>query len=301
MRFAALFKATVKHALVRRVEHRWRSRNPDAARAHGLDRELVVSLTSFPARFPTLPLTLRCLLTQTVKPDRLILWLCEEDVAALPADVLSLQSYGLDIRTCAEHRSYNKIIPALTAFPGAVIVTADDDLYYWPRWLEGLTSACDPDRAEVLCHRAHRITTDRQGMPQAYGTWKHNVGAASPSPLLFPTGVGGVLYPPGALHRDVLDSATYLHLSPTNDDIWLYFMACRNGATVRKVGRRRRIVTWPQSQHVSLRSANVPAGGGNDRQMAAMAARYGFPPLRHHSNRPDGLCERQWASDSSSE
>ncbi|MFD2440114.1 hypothetical protein ACFSS8_08530 [Paracoccus kondratievae] len=44
---------------------------------HGLRAPLIVSLTSYPARFASLHLVLRSVLQQTVRADRVILWLDE--------------------------------------------------------------------------------------------------------------------------------------------------------------------------------------------------------------------------------
>ncbi|BAB51279.1 acyltransferase family protein [Mesorhizobium japonicum] len=113
--FAKPYAAQVLIAL------RWPLRGK--GRPHGLPGELIVSLTSYPKRFPTLHLTLRCLLSQTIAPNRVILWLTAEDAAQLPASVTDLKCHGLEIRFCKDIRSYKKIIPTLLAFPSAYIVT----------------------------------------------------------------------------------------------------------------------------------------------------------------------------------
>src|SRR4051794_35363928 len=69
---------------------------------HKLPLELIVSLTSYPARFSTLGLTLRGLLDQTVAPDRTILWVAEGDYDEIPDNVRELERFGLDIRPCAD-------------------------------------------------------------------------------------------------------------------------------------------------------------------------------------------------------
>jgi hypothetical protein len=94
---------------------------------------------------------------------------------------------------------------------------------------------------------------------------------------LFPTGVGGVLYPPALLHREVLDAGTFQSICPYADDIWLYFMGRRNGAIYRRVGPRRDMTSWPGSQKISLLHHNVGPAQGNDVQMVRMIERYGFP------------------------
>ncbi|TMV66648.1 hypothetical protein FGG78_33355, partial [Thioclava sp. BHET1] len=57
-------------------------------RAHGLTRPLVVTLTSFAGRFQVLEKTLNCLIYQSVRPDRLVLWLAAQDYAKLPQTIL---------------------------------------------------------------------------------------------------------------------------------------------------------------------------------------------------------------------
>ena len=114
-------------------------------RPHGLQNSVVVSLTSYPPRFPYLDKTIKSLLDQSVKADHTLLWIAVDDIEHLPEAVRSLTSHGLQIKTCEDIRSYKKIIPALEAFPEATIVTADDDVYYKPDWLEGL----------VELHKAH--------------------------------------------------------------------------------------------------------------------------------------------------
>jgi len=95
---------------------RWRM--PHRKRSHRLPGVLVVSLTSYPPRFGTLPLTLRSLLRQTVKPDHLILWIAPADFPLLPRSVTGLQACGLDLRVTEDIKSYKKIIPALDEFAG---------------------------------------------------------------------------------------------------------------------------------------------------------------------------------------
>ena len=45
-------------------------------------------------------------------------------------NITRLRRHGLDIRTTEDIGPYKKIIPALLAFPEAIIVTADDDIFY---------------------------------------------------------------------------------------------------------------------------------------------------------------------------
>ncbi|CAM5762327.1 hypothetical protein LMIY3S_00436 [Labrys miyagiensis] len=261
------------------VSLRWQFLRGRQGKPSGLGHPLVLSLTSYPPRFPTLAMTLKSLLMQSMRPDHVELWVAEKDLDVLPKAVLDLRAHGLSIRTCKDTRSYKKIIPALAAHPDAAIVTADDDAYYWPTWLEQLVDAYDPSVWEVLCHRGHRITLRGDGMPAPYRTWEFDTADASSSLSTFPTGLGGVFYRPGILPAQVMREDLFRLYCPTGDDIWLYWMAALNGARFRKVGPVRRFVLWRGGQEVALYNQNVVGEDGNDIQIAAMLGAYGFPPV----------------------
>jgi len=233
---------------------------------------LIVSLTSHPKRFPTLHLTLRCLLSQTIAPDRIVLWIADQDAALLPQSVKDLKQHGLEIRFCSDIRSYKKIVPALRAFPTAYIVTADDDVYYSARWLEKLV-----DRAgerTVVCHRGHSVAFDAAGRIEPYSKWSSNVTGTTG--VLFPTGVGGVLYGPKSLSPETVDEDTFTNLCPDADDIWLFWMGRRAGSTYMKTQDNWTELPWKGSQKFSLYSINVGAGR-NDEQINKMASHFGLP------------------------
>src|SRR5438445_5466095 len=150
---AALFSRTIARSA---LFFRWRLSWP--GRTHRLPGELIVSLTSYPARYATLPLTLKCLLAQSIKADKTILWIAHEDMASLPKSITDLQARGLEIRPCKNVRSYKKIIPALAAFPNAFIATADDDVYYSSHWPEKMVSLAGNNT--IVCHRADMVSFD---------------------------------------------------------------------------------------------------------------------------------------------
>lgn len=196
--------------------------------------KLVVSLTSYPARIGSVAEVVKALLVQTMKPDRLILWLAEEEFpgreADLPKELVGLCRYGLTISWCKNTRSYKKLIPVLKLYPDAVIVTADDDLYYHPQMVERLYKSYKKDPHCIHCHRATKIFMEDGAFRDklgGYDVYEH------PSYLNKLTGVGGVLYPPHILHPDVLDEELFMSLAPTNDDVWFWLMGVRVGARTR--------------------------------------------------------------------
>lgn len=243
---------------------------------HTLPGKLVVSLTSYKKRFSVLPLTLRCLLKQSVRPDHLILWIAYEDKEFLTKDILDLQFYGLEIKFCEDIRSYKKIIPTLRDYSDAFIVTADDDLFYDKDWLKKLISNWDGNEKTIVAWRAHQILLNDKKVPVSYRNWNWNyMLTIEPSELIFPTGCGGVLYPPFIFHLDVLDKNKFLQLAPDADDVWLYWMHHINGSKCKVVGENFPLISWPGSQEESLFIKNLYQDE-NDIKIKRMIDTYGF-------------------------
>lgn len=253
-------------------------KNPAAPR-HGLPGELIISLTSYPGRFATLHLTLQSILDQSVRPDRILLWIAEDDLGQLPDAVTALTGESLEVRTCEDLRNFKKILPTRTAHPGAFILICDDDSYYPSDWLERIVGHYDAARPAIVCTRAHQVKLDTDGLPMPYRTWPRNVAREWTSGArrdLLPTGNGGVLYPPGSLPPLALDGGLRRRLSPTCDDTWLFFLARLAGTRVRRTrGARSPLVEWADTQDVSLRKYHRQ--GQKDAIIAALADHFGTP------------------------
>lgn len=258
-----------------RLARQWASRLQGVPASAPSANALVVSLTSYPPRYPTLHLTLQSLLLQSYTDRRVILWIAHQDMAQLPPAVHALTAHGLEIRACDDTRSFKKLLPALLAYPDAAIVTADDDLYYWPEWLQQLVDAAARAPGHIVAHRIHRIRHSSAGLPLPYGQWEIESPNTEASGLNFPTGNGGILYPPGILGAGVHDRDAYSSLCPSADDIWFYWMGRLNGVRYQRVGGHQPLHDWQGSQGSALSIDNVGADR-NDQQIAAMIDRYGY-------------------------
>jgi len=255
-----------------RLRGEWLAYRAPASRRDG--RTPVISLTSYPPRFATLHLTLQSLLMQSCG-GRVVLWIADADIGRLPQRVRVLERSGLEIRTCDDIRSYKKLVPMLRLEPGATIVTADDDIYYWPTWLQELMDARVAGVDEVVCHRMHHMRLGADGLPLPYAQWEHDSSNSEPDVLNFPTGIGGVLYPAGIFDPRVLDAAQFMTLCPRGDDIWFYWMARSRGARFRRTARPRYFHCWQGTQEVGLWQDNLGANL-NDVQIRAMIGALGF-------------------------
>lgn len=244
------------------------ARPPIRSAPHALPAPLIVSMTSYPPRFASLHLSLQCLLNQTVRPDRMLLWIAHADLDALPRAVLALRPHGVEIRASPDLRSFKKIAPACAAFGGAFISTADDDTFYPRRWLESLVRSYSPQERCIPSGRVHRIVLQADGAPSPYIAWRHDISDNRASSLNFATGVGGMLFPPHSLHGDVSRADLFLRLCPTSDDAWLYWMARRAGWTFKLAQPHFKYRSWPGTQACALRLKNAGPWGENDRQIA---------------------------------
>lgn len=195
------------------------------------DVNLIVSLTSFRARLYDAPYAIYSLMRQTLKPDKIILWLNEKDFPdgdeSLPITLREMENNGLTIRYCEDKRSYTKLVYALKEYPDDIIITADDDIFYPIDWLEKLYKAYLKSPDQIISHRIHKVKIE-DGKIASYGTWKKNLEYTEASALNFLTGVGGVLYPPHTLYKDVLEDKIYEKYVPIADDIWFWAMAVLN-------------------------------------------------------------------------
>lgn len=213
---------------------------PSLNTSNGVD--VVVSLTSYGRRVSSniVYYTIVSILRQTIQPHRIILWLAEEEwnEEILPTKISSLKRKGVEIRYCKDIRSYKKLIPTLMLCPDSCIVTADDDMIYSKNWLECIINGHKDYPNDIICLNSS-CPQIKNGIPVNYQLWKDYPNETS-SKLIFPVGVGGTLYPAGALHRDVVDSELFLKLCPIADDIWFWFCGLRNGTNKRYIIKNNR-------------------------------------------------------------
>ena len=77
-----------------------------------------------------------------------------------------------------------------------------------------------------------RWTKDIKQYKKLLSAWHNNFG---PSILNFATSGGGILYPPGVLHQDVLDEDLAFRLAPLSDDIMYWATAVLNDSKTKNV------------------------------------------------------------------
>lgn len=245
------------------------------------DVPLIVSLTSSEERFDDLVISLYSLLNQSVKPDKIILWLSDEYESSqnLPYEITRFVKNGLEIRFVKDIKSYTKIIYALKEFSSAIIVTAEDSVYYPKKWLEKLYYSYIAKPNDIHVHEAHRVSV-QNGDIAPYESWKKNVEDENARYDNFLVGVGGILYPPDCFTSEVFRKDIFLKYAPHADEVWLWFMALLSNRRIRVVSNHIKTLTVTNF----MREIGVCGGrqlytpnrlGANDRQIQNLLKFYG--------------------------
>lgn len=195
-------------------------------------KKLVVSLTSYGDRVNELKYTLFSLVNQTIRPEKILVWLSKTEFSKenLPKELLNFENYDVEFKFCDDIKSYKKLIFTLEEYHDYYIITADDDLYYKKDWLEKLWNKHIECPNKVVTHIAHEIKFSEDKLLLPYKRWKSAVNKNSC--FLFPTTGGGVLYHKSFLYKDVLNIKLFSKLSPKADDVWFYFMVLSQGTEI---------------------------------------------------------------------
>lgn len=222
------------------------------------DKSIIVSLTSYPARIQSVHETIITLLNQTVKPDKIILWLSEDEFVDkeenLPSELLALREYGLIINWCNKNvKSYKKLLPALEQYSNEIIITADDDVYYDRCLIESLYNAYLKNPNYIYTRRAVEMDfqdTNLKYISPRTNYYNHRQEASFLNQQM---GGSGCLYPPNSLHKDVFK----ISLLPTHDDAYFWAMAVLNNTKIQIIdGYNRNLIFRKGTQEQGLINLN---------------------------------------------
>ncbi len=199
------------------------------------DVPVIISITSFEEHFKDLELSLYSLLTQSVQPDRIILWLSNEyELSELPYYITRYIKNGLEIRFVEDIGEYNKIIYALKEYSNSIVVTAEDDIIYPKDWLKKLYHSYITNPQDIHLHRAMGVKLYNNNLT-SIKNWTTYVKEEMSEYSNFIVSEGGVLYPPNCFSKEVFREDIYRKNAPVNPDIWLWFMALVSKRKIRVV------------------------------------------------------------------
>ena len=195
---------------------------------------IIVSFTSYPKRFTSIPLVVKSILYQSCKPDKIILYLAQSEcMERLPKQLLKLQKYGLEIVFVNDNlKSHKKYFYSMSAYPDDIIITIDDDLLYPKNMITMLYKSYHNYPDCVSASRVRRMKIRNHKLCK-YDEWDNCYKKEHiPSHWLFAIGCGGTLYPPGILPKVTFDRTNIERICFNADDVWLKFMELMNDIKV---------------------------------------------------------------------
>ena len=207
----------------------------------GSDYKIIVSLTTFPSRIGKIYPNLLTLFRQNLKPNKIILWLSEEQFPNgfndVPEKIKNLKNNGLEIKFCEDLKSHKKYFESLKIFHNYTVITVDDDVFYPESLVYDLYELHKKFPGCVCCTWAHNISLNSKGEIDSYDNWEKGVeGSLVPNLYLCAIGCGGILYPPNCFKsNEIFNKQNIKKYCLTSDDIWLKVMEVRENIPVIRV------------------------------------------------------------------
>lgn len=251
--------------------------------------DIIISLTSYGARVKdTLPYTLYSLLSQTFKPNRIIVWLdnVNWNEGNLPESLEKLRQAGVEYMFTEDIRSYKKLVPTLIEFPKNLIITVDDDLYYNPYLVEWLLDKYNHSDKRTVIGTLATMTTFVNDEYLPYSQWDSSCKGEGELCLI---GCGGILYPPCVFDGEIIKKDLFTKLAPTADDLWFWAMEKRIGLHTAltehygyglHVAINRLCVFFPTENPDNLYYINELVENRNDIQLQNLIKYYNLHPSK---------------------
>lgn len=242
------------------------------------NEKIIVSLTSYPGRIDVVHLTIKSLMLQTYKPDRIVLWLAETQFPdhKLPEKLLLLCNKGLEIKFCNDYRSHKKYILILQEQKeDELVITFDDDIIYNVYSIERAVNKHNEFPNAIVCNEVKNVSIDESGNVRSYNKWSSvKKGKNKPSFKYSPMTGSGCLYPYKALPAIAFDMTEIVKYARSTDDLWIMFVSVINNIMIVSTDiPAKTFTTVSASQNSHLGSENC-IEGGNDKAIRLLVNRF---------------------------
>lgn len=249
--------------------------------------DVIVSMTSYPARIRGAWVSLESLFRQNFRPFTLVLVLAEAQFPGkkLPLMIRLMIRKGLKILWVKEdNRSWDHLWPAYAAYPDASIISVDDDKVFPTDLVRVLVEASQRHPGTIIGSRGWEMRLEGQELRFGEGWVRANL--ATPSHALFIPPGNGSLYPPNSLPQVAGDTQLMRDVCPRADDVWYWGMARIAGTPSVCLGMDAHRSARPQSRTRALADEDPgPAEFGK------ILERFGHEALRLRKSQllpPDG-------------
>jgi hypothetical protein len=183
-------------------------------------------------------------LRQIRKPNKVILSLALSDFPdrIVPSFLNALKKRGLEIYfSDVDYKVATKLLPTLSRYPEAVIVTIDDDRMYHHSILKVLVDQHKEHPGEIISFSARNYVFESSNLYSRINYLEQDSLFDSSAFGIF-EGFTSVLYPPHALHPEVFNFGNFKKLTPCADDVWFQAMAILQGTKTR--GFENEVQKW---------------------------------------------------------
>lgn len=238
------------------------------------DKKIIVSFTSFPKRINSIAPMLNSIINQTLKADKIILWLAQSEFSekekSLPEYLLNFVKEGkLTIEWCNDLKSHKKYFYALKKYVNDIIILVDDDLIYDKTLIQSLINSYLQFPNAISAKRTHLMLQNiKENDFVKYNYWPFEVNAwiGKPSMQLFATTGAGTLIPPKLLNLSFFDEQVIKDICLYSDDIWLKAIEVVSDVPIVQTEYFDGLKYAPETQKVSLYKYNLEKGQ-NDVQL----------------------------------
>lgn len=248
-------------------------------------QEVIVSLTSFPPRISQLSCMLKSMLWQTYAPDKVIVWLSEDEFPGkmddLPAELKKWVANGVEFRFVSGNlRSHKKYYYVFREYPDAIVITVDDDVIY-PRDTVGRLLSLSYQHPATVCGNVIRKMRMTNTGFAAYKQWQKSITMPISSSLNYVAiGCGGICYPPRWYEETLFDREAIEKCCLSADDLWLKANELKAGVAVTGGGGfYPRPIELPDTQNTGLQRKNNGKVNLNDVQWEALNRLWGLDKL----------------------
>jgi hypothetical protein len=232
-----------------------------------VDRRIVISLTSYPARFEYLAKTLKTLMIQTTSPNAVRVYIEEKDFPQIGPRLLRFRKLGVTFcPTVSGWRAATKLIPEILRDEAKedLILYLDDEIIYPRNLVASLVHTLDawPD-SDVVFNWGQIVPLwdANAGCIPKYSTWKTTNLVSPEKNLVVPLGVAGVLLKRASVPVEVSNFVKFQEISQSNDDLWYWFHFIQNNLKlVRSFENFESPIYWRGSQEQALWKTNIIQG-----------------------------------------
>lgn len=238
-----------------------------------INDDIIVSLTSFPARINNVWMVVDSICRQKMRPSSINLYLASEEFPNkdkdLPHNLERYKKYGLKVIWVPINlKPHKKYFYAFQEYLDKAVITIDDDVYYRSDLTSRLWNMSQKSGEAICANRVTPILNNDMQLSN-YNQWGKDVEVIPGKSFNYlAIGTCGILYPPGTLRNSEVFNIDSINRNCLNaDDLWLKCHEILNDVPVMTGDFYCQSIEIMGSQIISLRSTNCnTVMSGNDIQ-----------------------------------